>query len=931
MRDTRAWRTPLAVTVAAAAAIALAAPVPAQAAVSPAAPVLINEVYGGGGNSGATLKNDFVELVNVSAAPVNLAGWSLQYASATGSFSAANTQALSGTIAPGATFLVQEAAGAGGTDELPTPDLVPAAALQLSGTTGKLALVNSTTALSGATGNANGAATVVDFVGWGPTASDSAGSSPAPATTNTTSVSRNATHANTAVNSADFTAGAPTPKAGGNGGTDPDPGAGESVTIAQVQGTGTASPYAGRTVTTRGVVTASYPTGGLGGFVIQTPGTGGALDMATHTASDAVFVYAPKATLPALGDYVEVTGAVSEFNGLTEISATTTTGVPETVAAPTPATITWPTTDAARETLESMLVAPQGRFTVSDTHTTNQYGEVGLAAGDSPLRQPTDVARPGTPEAAAVAADNAARAIILDDGATTNFLSAANSGLTPPYVSLTEPVRVGASVTFTQPVIVDWRNGAWKLNPTAPVVGDGSGDDGVVFENTRTTAPAAVGGALSVASFNVLNYFTTLGSQTASCVPYKDRTGDPVTVQKDCAQRGAWDPDDLARQQAKIVAAINGLDASVVGLMEVENSIALGEQTDGALSTLVGALNAAAGTAKWAYVPSSGELPPVSQQDVITTAIIYQPALVTRVGPSRALGTASAAGQAFQNARPPIAQVFRPAAGGERFLFAVNHFKSKGSAGPWPGDKDTGDGQGASNESRVRQAEALGDWIASIRGSIDTVAMAGDYNSYSAEDPLQVLYGAGYVDAEHALGIRTSSYSFDGMSGSLDHVLLSRHARERATGGDIWNINSVESVALEYSRYNYHGTLFYAPDAYRSSDHDPVKVGLAAGADERPRTATTLSAHPKVTVNGAHPATLTATVSAPAGVATAGVVEVREGSTLIGTADVVRGTATFTLPDVARGEHAFTATFVPTDSESALGSTSAAVTVRSVR
>jgi 5'-nucleotidase len=278
------------------------------------------------------------------------------------------------------------------------------------------------------------------------------------------------------------------------------------------------------------------------------------------------------------------------------------------------------------------------------------------------------------------------------------------------------------------------------------------------------------------------------------------------------------------------VAAINALDADVVGLMEIENSAALGEQPDEATSTLVDALNAAAGADTWSFVPSSSDLPPASEQDVITNAIIYRTAAVLRVGDSRALGDQSDDGEAFQNAREPIAQTFTPADGGDPFLFVVNHFKSKGSAGPWPGDADAGDGQGSSNESRVRQATALRDWVAAIRGDVDAVALAGDFNSYTQEDPLQVLYDAGYVDAAQAFDADSSSYSFSGLSGSLDHILLSTAAKARATGADIWNINSGESVALEYSRFRSHGTEFYAPDAYRSSDHDPVVVGLSATA-----------------------------------------------------------------------------------------------------
>ncbi|HWJ83969.1 MAG TPA: 5'-nucleotidase C-terminal domain-containing protein, partial [Cellulomonas sp.] len=230
----------------------------------------------------------------------------------------------------------------------------------------------------------------------------------------------------------------------------------------------------------------------------------------------------------------------------------------------------------------------------------------------------------------------------------------------------------------------------------------------------------------------------------------------------------------------------------------------------------------------WAFVPSSADLPPASEMDVITNAIIYRKAAVERTGASHALGTLSSGNAAFSNAREPIAQAFTPVGGGEPFLVVVNHFKSKGSAGPLPGDADTGDGQGASNASRIAQATALKDWIPTIQGDTKAVALLGDFNSYTQEDPLEVLYDAGYTDAASTLADGQYSYSFSGLSGSLDHVLLNGPALERATGADIWEINAEESIALEYSRYNYHGTLFYAPDEYRSSDHDPVVVGLTA-------------------------------------------------------------------------------------------------------
>jgi 5'-nucleotidase len=836
-------------------AIALAAGVvsiastSAQAAPSAGAPVVINEVYGGGGNSGATYNRDFVELVNKTTSAVDLSTWSLQYASASGTSWTTKTN-LTGSIPAGGRLVVGGASGATGADV--TVDI--SGTINLSGSAGKVALVENQTALPGTTCTdaCSDLPQVVDFVGYGG-ANDWAGAGAAPGTTNSTSVSRNSTSTNTANNAADFTAGAPTPGAG----TTPPPGEPVATTIAQVQGTGSASPLVGQNVIIEGVVTAAYPTGGFRGFYLQTQGTGP--EPSPSGASDGVFVFQSGGALDAdavPGNYVEVTGKVSEFGGLTEVTAAPADIVDAgSDFSPVQAlTVPWPTTDAGRESIEGMLFQPLGDYTVTNTFATNQFGEVGLAVGDHPLIQNTEVARPGTPEAAAVVADNARRAVTLDDGASTNFLANSfsattcaprptpclvNGGLTPAYVSNTEPVRVGEAATFTAPVVVDYRFDLWRFQPTQQVVGPDNAASPVGFTNTRTAAPDTADidqlgtPDLKVASFNVLNYFTDLGDQDPDCDAYWDRDGNGNNVQGGCDQRGAWDPEDLARQTEKEVSAITALDADVVGLMEIENSAKFGHDRDAALASLVAALNAEAGAGTWAFVPSSTDLPSPGSQDFITTAIIYKPARVMRVDRSRALGDQSEDGQAFGNAREPVAQTFKAKTGkADKFLFVVNHFKSKGSAGPFPGDEDTGDGQGASVTSRILQAQALRDWVPGVAAEYGAkaVVMAGDYNSYTMEDPLDVLYDAGYTDVGSRFDAHSYSYSFGGLSGSLDHILVNDYALRMSTGADHWNINSGESVAMEYSRYNYHSTDFHTPGPYRSSDHDPVVLGLKAFA-----------------------------------------------------------------------------------------------------
>ncbi|WP_426518328.1 ExeM/NucH family extracellular endonuclease [Diaminobutyricibacter sp. McL0618] len=807
--------------------------------------VVINEAYLSGGSAGAAYSSKFVELYNPGSQAVSLTGWSVQYRPATGTGASTGVVPLSGTIAAKSYFLV--GGGSNGTNgaALPAPD-VSSNALNPSGTTGTLILATTATALTVPSGSVTNAPNVADLLGYG--TSNTFEKAKAVAPTGNTDVKSfvRGDFADTDDNSADFGLTATitpqnsaSPAEGtdpGNGtdpgdGTDPgtggDPGPPGTVSIADIQGTGDVSPKAGATVATVGVVTAQYATGGFNGFYIQTPGTGGAVDLAGHTASDAVFVFGSAfAGTVAPGDYVKVTGAVSEFNGLTEITASAVSKLDaSTVTAPVPATVGLPGTAAQRESLEGMLIAPQGAFTVTDVYSANQYGEIALAAGDKPLVQATETARPGSAEYTAALAANAARSVTLDDGASTNFLSAANKSKPLPYLSLTAPVRVGEAVTFTRPVVLDYRNSAWKFQPTAELTpANAAAVQPVAFSNTRSAAPVNVGGDLRLATFNVLNYFTTTGDQLSGCTFYTDRDGNRITVNTGCDARGAADATSLKRQQDKIVAAINGLTADVVSLEEIENSARFGLNRDDALSTLVAALNTAAGSDVWAYVKSPSTVP--SSEDVIRTAFIYKKANAQPVGESRILDDV-----AFSNARQPLAQAFKKVGtkDSSAFVAIVNHFKSKGSG--TGADADQGDGQGASNASRVKQAQALVAFANERKATLglDKVLLIGDFNAYLNEDPIKVLTDAGYID-QVTSRTRKYTYSFDGTVGSLDHVLASPAADKAISGADVWNINSVESVALEYSRYNYNVTNFYAADPYRSSDHDPIVVGLGLKA-----------------------------------------------------------------------------------------------------
>lgn len=604
----------------------------------------------------------------------------------------------------------------------------------------------------------------------------------------------------------------------------------ETTPIEKIQGTGAASGMVGEQVTVRAVVTGAYAEGGIRGFYVQSAGSGSEI---SPEGSSGIFVYSPSGVgKVAVGDHVQVTGTVGEYFGLTQVSASAS-GIEvlsEPADAVKPLAIDIPSSDADRERFESMLIDPQGQWTVADNYSLNQFGEMTLAEGTSEilpgertLRQATDAFAPGSAQAQALEAENERRAVVLDDGATLNFLGARSNKSVPlPYLSAGHRVSVGAQATFTSPVIMDYRYDLWRMQPQGQVIGAEDADIPATFAQINPEGPADVGGNVTVGSFNVLNYFTTTGDQLSGCTYYTDREGLPVTVRGGCDARGAANGQSLERQQAKIVSALNTFDADVVVLEEIENSARFGLERDEALATLVDALNRAAGKQQWKFVPSPAAVP--EDEDVIRTAMIYKNNAVKPIDESVILDDA-----AFDNARGPLAQAFQRVGGNakSRFLVLANHFKSKGSD-PKDGSEnaDKGDGAGAWNAARVEQAKALVEFAEGLKKERNTnkVLLAGDFNAYSAEEPIQVLAEAGYVDL--GAGADTRSYLFGGRTGSLDHILGSREVAQQVTGETIWNINATESVAYEYSRYNYNVAQLFSPDQFRSSDHDPVLVGL---------------------------------------------------------------------------------------------------------
>lgn len=569
-------------------------------------------------------------------------------------------------------------------------------------------------------------------------------------------------------------------------------------TIADVQGSGDITPLNNTVVTVEGVVTADYrnsTASGYRGFFLQDP----AGDPADGR-SDGIFVYANQANpTVAIGDRIRVTGTAGEFNGQTQLTATDAAAYELVAAAEgVPAATQLPDSivGAAREAYEGMLVTPQSAR-LSSSHQLFNFGTLWLNVGPDLAVKATETTDAGD-AAAAIAAANKSNRLLLDDGYSIQISNGAHPG-GQPYFTTDQVVRNGDK--FVSPaagMILSWGFNDWRLQPQIPINDTTPASYEPTWEslNPRTDAPEEVGGDFSVGAFNVFNYFTTFGGDA----------------------RGADNAEDFAVQQSKIVSAINALDADVVALMEIENSVKLGEAPDEALSNLVDALNAASAPGTWDFVPTPATLLNAATTDFITNAIIYKPATATPVGDS----FADVDETVWDIAREPIAQTFD--VDGKVITVVANHFKSKsppsGNTAPEPADL-----QGFFNAERTEQSTRLLSFVNTITADPakgPDVMLLGDFNSYHEEDPSQVLTAAGLVDLVPD-NTDEYTYTFDGELGSLDHAYATPSLAANVTGTDVWTINSPE-----WSDRGYEFGAAEAGTPFRSSDHDPVKIGLSA-------------------------------------------------------------------------------------------------------
>jgi uncharacterized repeat protein (TIGR01451 family) len=626
------------------------------------------------------------------------------------------------------------------------------------------------------------------------------------------------------------------------------------IGIHDVQGSGPTTPIPPATpVTVQGVVVGNFQgSTKLQGFFLEEEDADADADPLT---SEGIFIFCGGCpTAVAEGQRVQVTGNVSEFFGMTEMSATSAGSVividaGNHLAEVTPAPIDLPVVgdvNAFYEAREGMLVTFVDPLFVSEYFELARFGQFELFEGDRP-RQFTETAPPDVPGNTAHLEELTHRRVIVDDDN-----DAQNASLALPDGSqfIFHPRANGGFSIGTQGVdffrggdvvngltgVLHWSfsgvsgTDAWRIRPVAATPAT------FTVANPRPATAPAVGGPIKAASANMLNYFTTIDTTSSDT---SGPCGPDMT--QDC--RGADSTAELDRQRDRASLVLCGLNADVAALMEMENTTPSDTITDllGAVNTLCGAAN------PYAFVDTGGTL----GTDAIRVYIIYRSQTLSPVGPPLVDL------DPIHN-RPPTAQTFdviaplNPALG-QRFTVVANHFKSKGCTGATGADLDTGDGQGCFAARRTAQAIRLLDWLNTTvipAASDPDVLLLGDFNSYAQETPTTTIEAGGFTDLESAfLGAAAYSYLFDAQLGHIDYAFSSSTFTPQIAGVGPWHINADEANLLDYndeikttgeaafeekpdgSALVPPRNLFEPGTPYRASDHDPVLVGLFQVAD----------------------------------------------------------------------------------------------------
>ncbi|QPH52913.1 ExeM/NucH family extracellular endonuclease [Pontivivens ytuae] len=656
---------------------------------------------------------------------------------------------------------------------------------------------------------------------------------------------------------------------GGGGGGEP-----AELLISEIQGTEDVSARLGEVVSVTAVVTYVLENG----FLLQEEDADSDGNDAT---SEGILVLSNDVIDARVGDNLTVVGEVVEEFGETAITnidvrASSTNSTGNTLPGAAQIALD-PTIAYDFEAFEGMRVevssGTDDALTVIENFNLDRFGQITVSAGEQ--RQPTQLfdAQTEQDEIDALQQANLNNRLLIDDGFSSQnpdefefipvpdaFDNADNpNGFLDVGDTFNEAgatLRLGTELSENIEGVMRFGFGEYNVVPTEQLAIDESTNSGA-----RPDAPV-IEADVTVASFNVLNYFTTL-----------DVPGNPGSGPNQIDPRGATSAADLEEQTAKLVEAILALDADVLGLQELENN---GFDADSSIATLVDALNAVAGAGTYAFVEPAGTTDGFIGTDAITTGLIYKPEEVTvtnaeilvfeEASAATTFDLADVLNQVvpeseqvgdFQRSRPAVVATFEDNESGEEFTVAVNHFKSKGDSnlqdvvdaaqqfldGGGTGitqadidaviadpNFDQEDGQAFWNAARNDAAGELATFLETEYngGGVSDYLVIGDLNAYSQEDPVQTIRDtddnvdllAEFVGIEEAY-----SFVFDGQQGALDHAIASGDLADNVVDVAEWHSQADEPDLIDYdSEFTNPG--FSSTGPFAASDHDPLLIGL---------------------------------------------------------------------------------------------------------
>ena len=538
-----------------------------------------------------------------------------------------------------------------------------------------------------------------------------------------------------------------------------------SLSIPEIQGTGSSSNYTAQLVKTSGIVTAKYiGTGKINGFFMQDP-----VGDNNPSTSDGIYVYTNTDNV-SIGDKIEITATIVEYYNKTELTNITNIITYSSNNTITPTKVFYNSDTFNWEQYEGMLLEFDQTLYVTSNSNLQQYGQLTL----SPFIRyiPTNKGVPASAEYNENVNLNSKAQILLDDGIVS-------SNYSPIFFADENGTRRTGEAVKNLIAVVDQTYSGYSIYPLSNPTFTG---------NPRPTTPTNLGNYnLKVCGFNLEYYLTTNYGQGY----------------------GANNTTEAAKQHLKIMDALLAIDADIYGLIEIE-------QGQDALIKLTNALNVATNSNRYGYINDGGSI----YGTYTKVGYIYRS---DKIAPHLSLNNNNSPSPINRKK----AQAFTLKSNNERFIYSLNHLKAKGGCSSATGaDVDKGDGQSCYNATRVAEATSTLSFLNTCKTYYDDedVLIMGDLNAYAKEDPIITLINGGYTDMHQVFGGDSAySYLYQGQAGYLDHALASSSLKNQITGVQVFHINSDEPAMFEYGGSNYQ------PNMYRCSDHDPVVVGMYLG------------------------------------------------------------------------------------------------------